>query len=413
MNAVAAGATHAQAKGALTWALAWTLLAAAGAQPTSAQDLAVVGGEIHTVSGSVLSSGTVLIRQGRIVAVGTDVSVPAGVEVIDAVGMVVTPGFIDSRTSLGLPQRARADRSRLIRGDAHMIDHLEELTVPGVFGQEARETRVHPWLMGGVTAVVVSPGAQNLVGGFGALVKLTDEGFGAVVTRETGLAASFGASVLQAFDAPTTRQGMVKELRQWLIGLGEAAMAAEPGARARTPELDLLLRGRLPLRVVANTPDDIVSAIRLAREFELQLVLEVAAGAHEVAELLADAGASVVVGPSMIGAGGGGSYELFAHTAENAARLYRAGVPIALSTDANGGRSVVMEAVVARAHGLPPEAALRAVTLDAARMAGVADRLGSLEVGKDGDLVVWRGDPVGTWGETRVVVVDGKVVFRR
>jgi imidazolonepropionase-like amidohydrolase len=120
-----------------------------------------------------------------------------------------------------------------------------------------------------------------------------------------------------------------------------------------------------------------------------------------------------VVGPNIIGAGGGGRFEFALHTEENAARLHRAGVQIALSTDGSSGRSVVMEAAVARAHGLPEAEALRAVTLNAAAILGVADRLGSVEKGKDADLVIWTAHPLGTWAKAERVVVDGRVVFDR
>jgi hypothetical protein len=375
----------------------------AGTTPAASQQLAIVGGDLYTISNGVIPEGTVLIRDGKITQLGVGIAIPSNVEVVDASGLTVTPGFIDARSALGVPPAARIDRQRLIRGDVLLSESLGPLRVPGAFGQADRAPALHPWLRGGVTAVYVSPGPQNLVGGFGAVVKLTDEGLGEVLRETAGLAVSFGDAAQQTFEAPTTRQGMVQRLRQWLVDSGESA----------SPRIALVLAGEIPVRVVANIPDDIVTAQRIAREFNLALVIDVAAGAHEVAGALARDGVAVVVGPSMIAAGGGGAMEMFAHTAENAARLHEAGVTVALSTDAASGRSVVMEAVVARTHGLPPEAALRAVTLDAARILGVDDRIGSIQAGKDADLVIWDGDPVGTWGEARVVVVNGRVVFRR
>jgi len=104
---------------------------------------------------------------------------------------------------------------------------------------------------------------------------------------------------------------------------------------------------------------------------------------------------------------------MFAHTPENAGKLHKAGVKIALSTNSRWGRSVLLEGVVAKSHGLPEDASLRAVTLNAAEILGVADRLGSIEAGKDADIVIWKGHPLNTWGETKTVIVDGKIVYER
>jgi imidazolonepropionase-like amidohydrolase len=179
-----------------------------------------------------------------------------------------------------------------------------------------------------------------------------------------------------------------------------------------TPELRAVFAGQMPVRFRAQAPEAVLSALRVAEEFGLRTVVEGASGAHLVAPALARHGASVVVGPAMVGSGANRP-ETFARTPENAGVLAAAGVPIALSTEGAGGRSVAVEAVVAVGHGLPRDAALRAVTLDAARLLGVDDRVGSLELGKDGDVVLWANEPVGTWAEARVVVVGGWVVYRR
>jgi imidazolonepropionase-like amidohydrolase len=156
-----------------------------------------------------------------------------------------------------------------------------------------------------------------------------------------------------------------------------------------------------------------MTALRVAKEFNLRVVIDSGAGAHRIAHILAEAQVPVVVGPSIMSLGSGGPLEMFAHTPENAGRLHRAGVKVALSTSTRWGRSVLLEGVVAKSHGLPEDAALKAVTLNAAEILGVADRLGSIEAGKDADIVIWKGHPLNTWGETRIVIVGGKIVYRR
>lgn len=395
-----------------------------------AQDLVVQGGEVRPVSGAPIPDGVVVVRAGRIVAVGPrgSVEVPAGVDVVDASGLIVTPGFIDAATTVARGRSPDASR-RLIRSpDFRVADLLGELSVPGEFGMEAAETPAHPWVMDGVTTVYVTPPGAALVAGFGAIVKLNGATLGETISANAALHVTLGDEPRSVFDVPTTRQGMAAVLRQWLgtvrraideggsmVRLGgpySQIEGAEPVAHEITPELTAVLAGEVPVRFRAQAPDDVLTALRLAEEFGLRAIVEGATGAHVVAAALAEADAAVVVGPAMVGSGAN-TPEAFARSPEAATRLLRAGVPFALSTEDGGGRSVAMEAAVAVGHGLPRAAALRAVTLDAARILGVDDRVGSLDAGKDADLVVWSGEPVGTWAEARAVVVGGRVVWHR
>ena len=364
--------------------------------------VAIRGATVLTGAGDTIEGGTIVFEGGKIVAVGADVAPPGGSDIIEAEGLYATPGFIDAYSHVGFGstagsgRRALWDRDRLMAASRRMMDSLQESL--GNLGASK-------WLQSGVTTTYVSPGNQNLVGGIGAVIKLT----GAVVREAAAVSASFGETALNAFDAPTTRQGMVAILRQTFIRAQEDALAGDEG---RT--FVQLLTGELPFRVLVNTPDDILTALRLAEEFDLTLVLDSAAGGHEVAEAIAEADVSVVVGPAIIGIGGGGSFETFAHTPANAASLHRAGARIALSTAGFGtGRSVVMEALMAKAHGLPEDAALKAATSDAAAILRIDDRVGTLAAGMDADIVLWDGHPISTWKETKRVIVDGETVFER
>ena len=381
----------------LALALVWPGLAAG-------QAVAIVGGEVHTGTGEVLTGATVVIEDGKITAVGTGVEPPDGAEVIAAEGMVVTPGFIDAQTFLGSGPTTGGALINLVgeAGDAiapqlRAVDRFAEGLAP-------------LWLQSGVTAVYLAPDPRLLIGGTGAVVKLAGSADTAIVAEETAVAASFGDTA-PGREAPvgrTTRQGMIYDFRSTLIRAGEDALEGEAaGVMGR------LLSGELPLRMLANKPDDIETALRVAGEFDVRLVLDQAAGAAAVAARLAAAGVPVVVGPSIIGIGDGGPMELKGHSPATAGILHEAGVRIALSTFGSRGRSVAMEAIVAWAHGLPREAALGAVTADSAAILGVDSRIGSLAVGLDGDVVVWDSHPIGTYAKTVAVLVDGAVVFRR
>ncbi len=354
--------------------------------------VAIRGATILTGAGDVIDAGTLVFEGGKIVALGADVSPPDGADVIEAEGLYATPGFIDAYSHVGLGFSSIWHRESLMAASRRIADSLDN---PGDSN----------WLRSGVTTTYVSPGGQNLVGGLGAIVKLT----GSLVRNAAAVSASFGETALNAFEAPTTRQGMIAILRQTLIRAQEDALEGDDGCTFAQ-----VLTGELSFRVLANTPDDILTALRLAEEFDLHLVLDSAAGGHEVAEAIAKANVPVVVGPTIIGIGSGGPYETFALTPANAASLHRSGVRIALSTAGSGaGRSVVMEAVLAKTHGLPEAVALRAVTSDAAAILGVGDRLGTLAAGMDADIVLWEGHPISTWGETTRVIVDGETVFER
>ena len=379
--------------------------AAAGA----AQRVAIVGGEVHPGTGEVLPGAAVLIEDGKIAAVGAGVEIPDDAEVISAEGMVVTPGFLDAQTLLG---SASGATGALV----NLAGEPGEAIVPAARAADRfRENLAPEWLRSGVTAVYLAPDPRLLLGGTGAVVKLSGPAETAILAEEVAVAASFGESAVGATrpgaEAPsgrTTRQGMIYDLRNTLVRAGEDSIS---GAAGRT--LGRLLAGEVPLRMLANKPDDIETALRVAREFDLRLVLDQAAGAPGLAARLAQAGIPVVVGPSILAIGDGGPMELAGHTPAAAAILHRAGVQIALSTFDARGRSVAMEAVIAWAHGLPREAALAAVTADAAAILGVPDRIGTLAPGLDADVVVWDSHPIGTYARTALVLVDGAVVFRR
>ena len=385
--------------------LAVLALLALAAAPAPAQTLAIVGGAVHTGDGQVHPGGTVVIEDGRITAVGVGAAAPGNAAIIDAAGMVVTPGLIDSLTLVGpggAPTHMHGEVEPDIQPTARARERFHEGMAPG-------------WLRDGVTAVYMAPDPSRLIGGIGAVVKLAGGAETAVVAETASLAASFGESVVgdqppgpEAPTQQTTRQGMIYRLRQTLVRAQEDAFTGET---ARV--FGELLSGELPFRMLANNPDDIGTALRLAGEFELRLVVDQGAGAAMVAARLAEAGVPVVVGPAILGIGDGGPMELYAHTPATPARLHEAGVRLALSTFSQGGRSVTMEAGIAWAHGLPREAALLAVTGHAAAILGVEDRIGTLAPGRDADVVIWDQHPIGAYGRAMRVLVDGRTVFER
>jgi imidazolonepropionase-like amidohydrolase len=383
-----------------------------------AQDLAVRGEIVHTMAGPALQDGVVLVQGGRITAVGpaAEVTLPAGIEVLRAT--VVTPGLVDAHATVGFAgylnqdtDRDELDRSAPIQPELRAVD-----------GYNARE-RLIEWVRGfGVTTVHTGHGPGALVSGQTLVAKTRgDTVADAVIVPRAMLACTLGEGAQSGEEgkAPGTRSKALAMLRADLVKAQAYAGKRADDDEAERPERDLhlealadALAGELPLLITVHRHQDILSALRLAEEFGLRIVLDGAAEGPEVADQIAAAGVPVIVHPPMMRGWG----ELENASMTTAARLRDAGLEIALQSGYEDyvprTRVLLYEAAIAAAHGLGPESALAAVTIDAARLIGVADRVGSLEVGKDGDLALYDGDPFEYTSHCIGVVVEGEVVSR-
>ena len=359
--------------------------------------VALTNARVHTVTGGVIEKGTIVIAGGKITAVGADVAVPAGAKVIDAAGRVVTPGWIESNTNIGIVEiglsaEGTADQTTT---DKELSAAFNVLDSFNPFSTVIPVTRVE-----GITRAVVAPGGTgNVILGQAAVFDLAGEHVPRSVTKApVAMFAALGEA--GAGLAGGSRSSAILRLREILqdaidFNLHRAAWNAAQRRDYARGRLDLealrpVIRGEIPLAVQANRASDMLAAIRLAEEFKLKLVLIGAAEGWTIADELARKKIPVVVKPLT----NIPSFDALAASLENAARLQRAGVTLILSSfDTHNARNLRQEAGNAISYGLDREAALRAVTLNAARTWGIADRVGSIEVGKDADLVVWSGDP--------------------
>jgi imidazolonepropionase-like amidohydrolase len=359
--------------------------------------VAITNARIMPVSGPVIERGTVVIRGGTIAAVGVGIEAPAGARVIDAAGKIVTPGLIESATQIGIVE---------IQGGAEGTDDQsstdKELSAAfNVVDSFNGDSTVIPVTrVDGITRAVVMPaGSGHALLGRGALFDLSGAQVPAsVVKAPVAMFANLGES--GAASEGGSRASAMLRLREALqdaidFDRNRAAWDAaqrRPYARGR---LDLealvpVVRGQLPLAVNANRASDLLAAVRLADEFHLKLILMSAAEGWMVADQLAAHKVPVVVKPLTDIP----TFDALAATLENPAKLSKAGVALVLSSfDTHNARNIRQEAGNAIAYGLDRDAALRSVTLEPARIWGVGDRLGSLEPGKEADVVVWSGDP--------------------
>ncbi|MBA2437638.1 MAG: amidohydrolase family protein, partial [Acidimicrobiia bacterium] len=387
--------------------------AALGAAPGNAQTIAIEGGTVHTMAGAPIQNGTVLIRDGRIVAVGQNVAVPAGARRIDARGGIVTPGLFESGTNLGLVeveavQEAadfRIQQQNQIAAAFNVADGLNpnSMLIP--------ITRV-----AGVTTAVSRP-SGGLISGQAVVIDLLGRDMDAMLVRNpVGMFANMGESAQTA--GRGARGGTSLRIREVLEDARAYARNRANFDRGATREfaasrLDLealqpVLQGRLPLVLEAHRASDIQTALRIAREYNLRLIVYGGTEAWMVADDLARARVPVIVKvlnnlPR--------SFEALGATYENAARLRRAGVQVAITTgESFKSFNLRQEAGNAVAYGLPYEEALRAITLVPAQIWGLEREYGSLAPGKVANVVVWGGDPLELLTPVRHVFIRGQQI---
>jgi imidazolonepropionase-like amidohydrolase len=376
-----------------------TLAAALGAATADAkaETVVITGATIHTMGPQgTIQNGSVVIADGRIQAVGASVPIPAGARRIDARGKVVTPGLMDSASRIGLVEVNAVEGS----ADASVEDDRITAAFNVVDALNPRSSLIPVNRIEGLTRAVVVPGpGESLIAGQGAIIHLGGPG-DFLVRSPVVMVAVLGEG--GAGLSGGSRGGAMLRLReafQDAKDYAENRQAFERGERREyaLSRLDLealipVIRGELPLVVLVHRASDIQATLRLAKEFGLKLIL---AGVNEgwvVAREIAAAKVPVLVSPLD---NLPGSFESLGATLENPARLHKAGVTIAFMTgDAHNARNIKQAAGNAVAYGLPWEAALAAMTTVPAKIWGIADRYGTLEPGKDADVVIWDGDPL-------------------
>ena len=388
-----------------------TLLSATG----GAQTIAITGGKVYPVSGPAIDNGTVLIRDGKIVAVGTNVTVPNDATRIDATGKWVTPGLINAYTGLGVTEIGQVQNTvdRVARGDNSVA-----ASFPIWEGINPASTMLAPARNDGVTSVVVVPNG-GLISGQAALIDLVPGTVTDMVNKApVAMVAQFGDARGGGTNARGEQYARLKELfedaRAYSRRKADFERAQTRTYSARRADLEALIpvvEGRLPLLMNADQASDIDAVLRLARETGVKVVIAGGAESWKVADRLAAANVPVIVGsmndiPQ--------SFQTLGARQDAAALLQRAGVHVVLLANGSGGeevfnvRNLKYDAGVAVAYGLSWDNALRAITLTPAEVFGVANRVGSLQAGRDANVVVWSGDPFEFATEVEHVFIRGR-----
>ena len=375
---------------------------------------AIVNGKVVTVTGETFEKGTILYENGKIVGVGADLPVPQGAEVIDAAGYTVTPGLIDCHTHLCL-----------MHGRETMPGHQDynemyDPATPNVRALDALnpfDDAIEPVRAAGFTTCYTGPGSANVIGGQGCSFKLrgttAEEMY---IPGSEQMKFALGENPKRVYGLkgkePLTRMGSAAVARDYLTRALEYADKKDRGEKpafdARLDALVPVVRGKMRVRIHCHRADDITTAIRLAKEFKLDYALEHATEGYKIADLLAREKVTCTVGPLLLTPL---KMEVWGLKQTTPGVLEKAGVPVCLTAD--GGWDTqwlpTYAGIIVR-HGMSEKGALEGITIQPARVMGVQDRVGSIEVGKDADFAIFDGNPLCNLTECRMTIIDGEIV---
>ncbi|MBQ9805777.1 MAG: amidohydrolase [Clostridia bacterium] len=380
--------------------------------------LLIKNGYVKTMAGEDLENGCVLIGDdGKIIAVGKDIAAENAI-VIDAEGRLVTPGCVEAHCHIGVHNTAMG-------WEGHDYNEKSDPLTPqmrAIDGINPIDESFQNAIRNGVTSACTGPGSANVVGGTFAAIKLVGKRVdNMIIKAPLAMKCAFGENPKRLYGqsgnkAPVSRMAIAAMLRDLLFKSKRYLEAKENG---KDPAFDIklesmipVLKKEIPLKAHAHRADDILTAVRIAKEFDVNLTLDHCTEGALIADELAKEGYPAFVGPSF---GGKSKIELANKNFSTPAVLHEAGVPISIITDAPviPLQHLPMCAGFAVSAGLPYEEGWRAITINPALQTGIADRVGSLEAGKDGDVVIWDEDPITQIGAAAyMTVVDGKIVYR-
>jgi imidazolonepropionase-like amidohydrolase len=375
--------------------------------------IAVYGDTIYTMAGGKIVNGIILIKEGKIEKVGSqnEITVPADYKKVS--GKIVTPGLIDAHTVVGLSgiYNYPHDQDQLEKSDAIQPE------LRAIDAYNMREKLVE-WIRNlGVTTVNTGHGPGALSSGQTMIVKTSGETLQDVIVDSTAMAAfTLGSSVSENFKKPGTRAKGVAMLRQEFLKAKEYSEKMK-GKEDKKPDRDLkletlskVLSGEIPALFTVQKATEIMTALRLQEEFGFKLILDGAAESYLLINEIKKAGVPIILHPTMVRNYG----ETKNVSLETASKLKKAGIRIALQSGYEGyvpkTRVVLFEAAVANANGLSFEDALATITVDAAEILGISDRVGSIEAGKDADIVLYDGNPFEYTSHVCAVIINGEIV---
>ncbi len=384
--------------------------------------LVIKNGYIKTMAGEDIENGQIIIEEGKIKAVGTDLELPEDAEIIDAKGMLVTPGFVDGHCHIGMWEEGIGfegedgnEDTEPITPQLRAIDAINPLDQGFIDAIE-----------GGVTTAVTGPGSANVIGGTFLAMKTYGRRVDDMVIKDpVAMKIAFGENPKRVYNeqhkSPVTRMAIAALLRETLYEAKQYMedLEASKEDEDKKPDFDLkleallpVMRKEIPLKAHAHRTDDIFTALRIAKEFDLDITLDHCTEGHLITEELKEEGKACLVGPTF---GSRVKYELKNKSFETPKILFDAGIKIAIITDSNviPIQHIPMCAGMAVKAGLPEEEAWKSITINPAEITGIQDRVGSLKSGKDADIAIFKGNPLlDVDYEVAMTIINGKVVYK-
>ena len=389
---------------------------------------AIINAKIKTMVASPKSKtkaeydkGVILIEGEKIKAVGSEkeVKIPKNAEIIDAKGKLVLPGFIDAHSHLGMWEESigfeGADGNEATNPVTPNLRAIDAIYPLDEGFENARA--------GGVTSVVTGPGSANVIGGQFVAIKTYGHAVDDMIIKEPiAMKCAFGENPKRVYNskntAPTTRMAVAAILRETLSKAKDyaARKKAAKGDILKAPAFDAkmeamipVIEGKLPLKIHAHRSDDILTAIRIVKEFGLKASLDHCTDGSLIVEEVKASGFPAIIGPSF---GAKTKLELKNKSFRTAADLAEAGVKVAIMTDCpvHEQGALPLFAGMAVKAGMDKEEALKAITINAAEISGIADRVGSIEPGKDADIVIWENNPLSVEAKVKKLFINGEEV---
>lgn len=384
--------------------------------------LFIKNGTINTITNGIIN-GDILIENGKIIEIGNNIVVPLDAEVIDAQGNLVLPGFIDAHTHLGLWEDGMGFEGADGNEETDPITpHLNPIDGINPMDRSFEEAR-----NGGITSVCSTPGSANVMGGQCIAIKTFGRRIDKMVIKNpVASKIAFGENPKSCYGqedkAPQTRMAIAAMMRETLKEAEEyldALLLHEEDDENEKPDYDMkmesllpVLRRDIPFKVHAHRADDIFTAIRIGKEFNLKLTLDHCTEGHLIVEDLVEEGYPVVVGPSLSERS---KIELRNLTFDTAGILSNAGMDVCLMTDhpVIPVHYLPICAGIAVKHGMREDKALESITINPAKVLGISDKVGSIEIGKDADIVIWDNNPLEIQSNVLYTIIDGKIVYKK
>lgn len=375
---------------------------------------------IHTMNHKIYENGMILVENGKIKDIGNNIDVPSGVKVIDLEGKFVMPGMIDAHCHLGMWEDGigaeGSDGNEIVDPVSPSLRAIDAINPMDVCFKDAVE--------GGVTTVATGPGSANVIGGQFAVIKTYGDRIDDMVVNDClAMKCALGENPKRCYGnlkkSPSTRMATAAILRENLMKakqyVEKKKLAKKKGIKA--PEFDMkmedlskVIKREIPLKVHAHRADDILTALRIAKEFQVDLTLDHCTEGHLITKYLKEGyQKGIIVGPSLSNRS---KVELRNLTFKTPGILYNEGINVAIMTDhpVIPLQYLPICAAIAAREGLDENEALRAITINPAKILGIDNKVGSLEKGKDADIVVFTGHPFDLRNKIAMVMINGKVV---